>query len=73
MKTESCHKEFLEVLKNRKSECIAKIEELEQEARSYADDENQELYYNLANVWRTKVDTLNFAIWNFEEIILRST
>ncbi|MGX7163370.1 hypothetical protein [Enterococcus massiliensis] len=70
MEIEKYYQEYLEVLKNRKSECITKIKELEQEAMSYEDDENQELYYSLANVWRIKVDTLNFAIWNFKEIVM---
>lgn len=64
--------EYLEVLKRRKAEYTAKVEEWDKEAEEWdgVNIEKEDAAHTEANIWQMKVNTINFAIRNFKEVVM---
>lgn len=64
--------EYLEVLEKRKAEFTAKVEEWDKEAKEWdgVNVQKEDAALNEANIWQMKVNTINFAIRNFKEIVM---
>lgn len=64
--------EYLGVLEKRKAECMAKVKEWDKEAAEWdgISVEKEDAAHTEANIWQMKVNTINFAIRNFKEIVM---
>ncbi|MEG0123161.1 hypothetical protein [Enterococcus sp.] len=72
MDLEKSLNEYLDILEKRKAEYTAKVEEWDKEAKEWdgVNVEKEDAAHTEANIWQMKVNSINFAIRNFKEIVM---